>query len=217
MSDKIIESGFAERLAHSLMALVSAVPSTDQSLSATPKDKARDLAKKAAAKTAAISGGAALVPGPLGLATLLPDLVAVYKIQAQLVADIAGAYGKSARLDQTQMMYCLFKHGGAHLFRDVVSRAGERYLVRRASLKTIQALVSKIGIKLTQRLIGKSIARWIPFIGAAGVGIYAYKDTKKVGETAIDLFGRDADFQEEDGRTPTRPAGDGASATAGAG
>src|SRR4051812_36714507 len=120
------------------MSLLASIPGTKEMASSNPGQRAGELARAAAAKTAAISGGAALVPGPLGLATLLPDLIAVYKIQAQLVADVAAVYGKTATLDETQMLYCLFKHGGAHLFRDVVARAGERFLVRRASLRTIQ-------------------------------------------------------------------------------
>nr|WP_283254237.1 EcsC family protein [Ramlibacter paludis] len=189
------------------MSLLASIPSTKELASSTPAQRAQELTKAAAAKTAAISGGAALVPGPLGLATLLPDLITVYRIQAQLVADVAAVYGKSATLDETQMLYCLFKHGGAHLFRDVVTRAGERFLVRRASLRTIQQIVNKIGYRVTQKLIGRTVARWIPFIGAAGVGIYAYKDTKKVGTAAMELFGNDAAFTEEDPQSPA-PRGD---------
>ncbi|MCG2593019.1 EcsC family protein [Ramlibacter sp. XY19] len=207
MTDKLIETGFTEKLTQGLMSLLASIPSTKELASSTPAQRAQELTKAAAAKTAAISGGAALVPGPLGLATLLPDLITVYRIQAQLVADVAAVYGKSATLDETQMLYCLFKHGGAHLFRDVVTRAGERFLVRRASLRTIQQIVNKIGYRVTQKLIGRTVARWIPFIGAAGVGIYAYKDTKKVGTAAMELFGNDAAFTEEDPQSPA-PRGD---------
>jgi hypothetical protein len=36
----------------------------------------------------------ALPPGPLGLATVIPDLLAIWKLQQQLVADIAAVFGK---------------------------------------------------------------------------------------------------------------------------
>jgi hypothetical protein len=45
-----------------------------------------------------------------------------------------------------------------------------------------------VGIRITQRAIGKGISRWIPVIGAVGTGGYAYYDTSKVAETAIEIF-----------------------------
>ena len=83
--------------------------------------RAQALARHAAVKAAAISGSLALPPGPLGLVTVLPDLVTIWKVQ-QLVADIAAVHGKPAALRQELMVYCLFKHGAAHLARELVVR-----------------------------------------------------------------------------------------------
>jgi hypothetical protein len=108
-----------------------------------------------------------------------------------MVSDIAAAYGKSSLLNKELMAYCLFKHGGAHLLEDLVSRVGERFLVRQSSLRLLQAVVSRIGYRLTQRVVGKTLARWVPVVGAGAVGYYAYRDTRKIAETAIEVFSRD--------------------------
>lgn len=123
--------------------------------------------------------------------------MAVWRIQAQLVADVAGAFGKSATLTQEEMLYCLFRHAAAQVFRDVVVRTGERVLVRRASLRALQTIAAKLGVKITQRVIAKSVARWLPIVGAAGVGAYAYFDTAQVGGTALDLFSREIETTAE--------------------
>jgi hypothetical protein len=39
-----------------------------------------------------------------------------------------------------------------------------------------------------RRTVGKGMARWLPIVGAVGVGAYAYIDTAKVAATAMDLF-----------------------------
>jgi hypothetical protein len=39
-----------------------------------------------------------------------------------------------------------------------------------------------------QRVLGETVARFLPLLEAAVVAGYAYYDTKKVGATAIDLF-----------------------------
>ena len=70
-------------------------------------------------------------------------------------------------------------------------RSGERFLVRPVSLRMMQSVVSKISIKVGQRTIGKTVARYAPVIGAIGVGGYAYYDTNKVAKTAIELFGKE--------------------------
>ena len=134
------------------------------------------------------AGTLALPLGPLGWLTIIPELLAVWRIQAQLVADIAALHGKTAELTEQHMIYRLFRHAAAQLMRDLVVRVGERVLVKRASLRAIQKIVEKIGYKILQRSIGKGISRWLPIVGAAGVAGYAYYDTNQVGKTSIDFF-----------------------------
>jgi hypothetical protein len=135
-----------------------------------PAHRSTVIVKAAAIKAAALSGGLALPPGPLGILTIIPDLLGIWKIHNQMVADVAGAYGRQARLSQEQMMRCLFKHAACQLARDVVVRLVERALVRRASL----CLLQRIGV---------------PILGAVAVAAFTYFDTLRVGKRAIVLFG----------------------------
>ena len=135
--------------------------------------------------------------GPLGWLTILPEMLGVWKIQAQLVADIAAIYGKGATVTQEQMLYCLFRHSASQLIRDLVVRAGDRFLVRRASLRVVQTIANQLGVKITQRALGKGLSRWLPIVGAIGVGAYAYYDTAQVGATAIVLFEREIEVEVE--------------------
>ncbi len=128
-------AGIGTRVAGAILETIAAIPTSAEPASQTPSSRAAVLTKKAAQRAAGISGGAALVPGPLGMLSLLPDIIGVWKVQAQMVADIAAAYGKTATLTNEQMLYCLFKHMSSHWLRDVVVRMGERFLVRRASLQ----------------------------------------------------------------------------------
>ncbi|MEY8876195.1 MAG: hypothetical protein AB9M60_06785, partial [Leptothrix sp. (in: b-proteobacteria)] len=115
-------------------------------------------------RAAAISGALALPPGPLGLTTVLPDLLAIWRLQQGMVADIAAVYGKSASLRREAMVYCLFKHGGAALVRDLVSRVGERFVIQQTTIVFIQQVLQKVGVQVTQKMIGKTVSRWVPLI-----------------------------------------------------
>jgi hypothetical protein len=120
--------------------------------------------------------------------TIVPELVAIWRIQRQMVADIAAAYGASAELTRSHMLYCLFRHAAAQALRDVGVQVGARLLVREAPLRTLERVAAKIGIQLSRRVAGRGLSRWLPMVGAVGVGAYAYYDTRQVARTAIELF-----------------------------
>ena len=177
--------------------LVAKIPKTDERESDDPLKRARSIINKAAAKAAIASGGLALPAGPLGMLTIVPDLLAVWKIQRQMISDIAGVFGKEATLSREQMLYCLFKHAAAQLMRDIIVRVGERVLIKRASFKALREVMEKVAVKVTQRLVGKSVSRWLPIVGAVGVGAYAFYDTAQVGKTAIELFQSKLEFEDK--------------------
>ena len=182
-------------IAEAILGFIGRIPSTAEIRSDAPVDRARSIAAAAAAKAAITAGSLALPPGPLGWLTILPELVAIWKIQTKMVADIAGAFGQKAFLTREQMIYCLFRHTAAQAVRDLVVRVGERFLVRRVSLRSTRAIAEKVGVRVTQRAIGKGVARWLPIVGALGVAGYAYYDTAQVARTAIDLFQREIETE----------------------
>jgi hypothetical protein len=159
--------------------LIEEIPEVYEPQSDDPARRSSVIIKAAAIKAAALSGGLALPPGPLGILTIIPDLLGIWKIHNQMVADVAGAYGRQARLSQTQMMRCLFKHAACQLARDVIVRVVERALCRRASL----CLLQRIGV---------------PILGAAAVAAFTYFDTLQVGKRAVVLFGQ----QSKDEKKP---------------
>ena len=182
----------AERLTRAVIDLASEVPDTSEHKSRGPHHRARAIASSAANRAALAAGTLALPPGPIGWLTIVPELAAIWRIQRQMVADIAGAFGVSAELTQSRMLYCLFRHAAAQAVRDVAVQVGARLLIQDVPLRVIEKVAAKIGVSVSKRLVGRGIARWLPVIGALGVGAYAYYDTGQVARTAIDLFGADA-------------------------
>src|SRR6267142_2491407 len=112
------------RLRAALERFLSQIPDTDEPEGRSPEERARVIARNAAIKAAVASGALALPPGPLGYVTIIPELVAIWKIQAQMVADIAGTFGKTAHLSREQMMFCLFLHAAAQAVRDIAVGVG---------------------------------------------------------------------------------------------
>jgi len=181
-----------DRLTRAIVNLASEVPNTSEHKSRGPEHRARVIASSAANRAALAAGTLALPPGPVGWLTIFPELVTIWHIQRQMVADIAGAYGVSAELTPSRMLYCLFRHAAAQALRDVAVQVGARLLIQDVPLRVIERIASKIGISVSKRLVGRGIARWLPVIGALGVGAYAYYDTGQVARTAMTLFAAEA-------------------------
>ena len=176
-----------------VLQFAGAIPASTASVSATPREAASARIHAAARQTALAAGSLALPVGPLGWLTIFPEMMAIWKIQSYMVADIAAIYGKTATLTQQHMLYCLFRHSASQAVRDLAVRVGDRLLVRQVSLQVMQTIAHQIGLQVSQKMLAKSLSRWLPLVGAIGVGAYAYYDTSEVGATAISLFEADSD------------------------
>ena len=168
--------------------LVSQPPVTTERASEVPEQRAREIANAAARKAAIAAASFALPPGPAGWVTILPELTAIWRIQAQMVADISGTYGRSATLTREHMLYCLFRHTAAQALRDIAVRVGERVIVQKVGGRLSRTVLARVGARVTERSFSRGLSRLFPVVGALGVGAYALYDTLQVSKAAIELF-----------------------------
>ena len=70
-------------------------------------------------------------------------------------------------------------------------RVGERVIVRPAAQALLQRVAGAVGLHLGQQAASRMLSRWVPVVGAAGVGAYAWWDTRQVGRAALLLFERE--------------------------
>jgi EcsC protein family len=188
------ENALLEKLFTVLFKVINEIPSSAEQRSSDAVLRARKLTAEAAWRAAAISGALALPAGPLGWLTILPDLAAIWRLQAQLVADIGAVFGKRGKLTEESIIYCLFRHAAAQAVRDLVTRMGARVVVQRVSMRATENVLQRIGVTLVQRLARRGLWRLLPAIGALAVAGYAYYDTEQVGQTAIEFFAKDIEL-----------------------
>jgi hypothetical protein len=184
----------SQRIAQQILDFLADIPGSRETALEHPRARAEAIALAARRKAFLASSSLALPPGPLGWLTVLPELVAIWKIQARMVADIAAACGRYPTLTREQMLYCLFRHAASQAVRDFAVRAGQRWIVRAATAPAIRSAAERIGVKLSERALTNSLARMLPVAGALGVGAYAWHDTRQVARTAIAMFTHQVDF-----------------------
>ncbi|HEX4878672.1 MAG TPA: EcsC family protein [Limnobacter sp.] len=188
---------------HAVMGVVTGgIPQTNEPGKAKrPYERSKEITQKACAKAAAISGGLALPVGPLGVLTVLPDLVLVWRIQAQMVVDIAAAFGHKPAVTQQDLMHCLFNHVAGTAIREyeraipLEQQASQRSLLdwidtaTRSGGRDVAVRVTKqVGQVILKRVAQRTASRIVPLAGAAIVSAYAALDTKEVARTAVEYF-----------------------------
>jgi len=181
-------SAFADAVGQAVLDALGELPRSHRRPSAQALADSQRAARQAGSRAALAAGALALPLGPLGWLTVLPELVTVWRIQARLVADIAALHGHAEPVGRETLLVCLFQHTSGRVLRDLVMQVGERSLVQTVSARTLQLLAARVGAGLARRLAGKGLARWLPVVGAMGLGAFAYWDTQQVARTAIALF-----------------------------
>lgn len=190
------ENEVLDKLFRTLLKVVNDIPQSKEKQTDPALSRAREVVASASLRAAAISGSLALPSGPLAWLTIIPDLAAIWRLQAQMVADVGAVYGKRGKLTEESMIYCLFRHAAAQLARDLVTRMGERVVVQRVSWHVAENVLANIGLKIVHRIGRGGMWRLLPIVGALAVAGYAYYDTEQVGGTAIDFFSRDIEIKQ---------------------
>ncbi len=136
---------------------------------------------------AAISGGASLIPGPWGMASVIPELTLVIRNQIQMVYDIGVANGKQAQLTK-ELLIGIFLTAMGSSAGSLLTIHGGKILVRRASLQVIQKIIAMLGGRVTQQVIKSTVSKWLPVVGAGAMAAWTGYMTKNIGEKANELF-----------------------------
>jgi hypothetical protein len=156
----------------------------DVVVTGTPEEMIAEAAKKAFW----VSTSLGAVPGPLGLATILPEISAVTKIQIGLVHKIAKYHHKLETLNHSILLLVFANALGLAVGNQLVRRVGVRLVVRALSAPIIERIARAIGLQIAAKITQRIAGRWVVLIAAPLFGLFSRKMTQKIGREAQDLF-----------------------------
>ncbi|MGB0178381.1 MAG: hypothetical protein ACPF9D_14540 [Owenweeksia sp.] len=162
-------------------------------LNGKPSDEAfvKGLIRQSAIKSSSVSAALSVPGGVAGILSVVPDVMTVWRIQAQMISNIAAAYGKNSLLTREQMLWCMFRQVGVGLVKELVVQQGGRYLVQHYGKKSMAELVRKLGISIAHNQASRWAGRIIPVVGSVSAGALTYYDTNRVGKNAMQLYSKD--------------------------
>jgi len=147
-------------------------------------------------QNAVISGGAGLVPGPLGMLAVLPEIALIVRNQLSMVCDIGFAYGHGKKLNADVLASVFgFALGSGTL--GLIAIHGQKVLVKRASLRLMQKFVQLMAGKISQRLLKSMVGKWLPVAGAVALAAWSKFSTHAIADRAKSLFEKDFSVLDE--------------------
>ena len=147
-SNKETKEKLKEKAINLIFELITEIPDSLHCTTDDPDAKVKLLTQQAAFKAATVSATLSIPAGFTGILTAIPDIAAIWRIQAQLVADVAATYGKLAVLTREAMVWCLFRHSAASLLRDLAVRTGSRIVVQKLSSTALKKIIEKVGLSV---------------------------------------------------------------------
>lgn len=146
------------------------------------------LVKKASAQTASISATLALPGGLTGVLTLVPEIYSIWRIQAQLISNIAYINGKATLVSREQMLWCMFRQMGYGLVKEFVFQRGSVFVVKKMQDQAFQKALQKLGLAMLSKQSVRFAGKIIPLLGSVSAGTLSYYDTRRTAQRAIELY-----------------------------
>jgi hypothetical protein len=144
----------------------------------------------------AISTAAGMIPGIVGIFSILPELIAVTKLQINLIYKLAKFYGKEHLLNSTIIFSIFATAMGVGEHKIFMRQAGSRIVVKAVSSHAMKSLASRLGAKMSAMIAGRRFARLIPFLTAPAFGYFSMAMTQRIAYVADEIFLPDLMAQE---------------------
>ena len=187
-------------MTRALTQLTGGVPRTNEPKAMRPEQRAEIIARRAAGQVAALTAST-LNPDELeAMFDYVPNLISAWRIQAQMVADIASAFGRKEPISHEELTACLMTHLTKTAVREYSKNRPIAHpcdaltltdLVQRASEKGVQLrgkVLQHIGQAVLERAIDNALSKLAPLAGTAVACANSLFDTEAVARTAVEFF-----------------------------
>jgi uncharacterized tellurite resistance protein B-like protein len=148
-----------------------------------------------AVQNAAISGGSSLLPGPLGLLAVIPEIALVVRNQLAMIYDIGMAHGKEKAMTRELLAGVLLTAFGSSTSALLFMHGG-KVLVKRVTLRFFQQIVGILAGRVTQQVLKSTISKFFPVVGAAAMAAWSGYMTHQIGKKAVEIFEKEIDVSD---------------------
>ncbi|MBD2461608.1 hypothetical protein H6G89_11155 [Oscillatoria sp. FACHB-1407] len=196
------EEGLQEKLARKMIGLFESVVEERKKYyknnpSKIPRLKdIQSIISGNANKNSAISGGLNIIPGPIGVAAAIPEILLVIRNQIVMIYDIGIAYGQEKALSK-ELLVAVFAYALGRGGLGVLIVQGGKVLVKQISARLFPKIVQIVAGRLAQRFVSSMVGKWLPVVGAAAMATWSNIATREIGRKAVELFEKKIEYSSE--------------------
>ncbi len=150
-----------------------------------------EMIDEAGQKAFKISTALGLIPGPLGMAAILPEIAALTRLQINLIHHIAGHHRKQEKVSRELVLLILGNALGVAAGESLVRRVGSALVIKSVNTRVIRSIARTVGTRIIDTAAEKATGRWIPMITAPLFGYLSRSLTRKIGREANRLFSQE--------------------------
>jgi len=136
----------------------------------------------------AISFGSSILPAPLGLATIIPEIGATMSNHSKMVYDLCIAKGKEEQITTELLMTLTFQLTGGAIIIGIAEKQASKFIINKLSPKLMKQVCESFAIKITSNAAKSSVAKFIPVLGAAAFSAWATYTTYSIGNESIQVL-----------------------------
>ncbi|MGD0231921.1 MAG: hypothetical protein ABSC19_16465 [Syntrophorhabdales bacterium] len=154
--------------------------------SGTPEE----MIDETAGKAFKISTALGLIPGPIGMAAILPEIAALTRLQVTLIHRIARHHHTHEKVSREIILLILGNAMGVAAGEALVRNVGSHLVVRSVNTQFIRGITRKIGTRMIDSVAERAVGRWIPMLTAPLFGYFSRSLTIRIGREAERLFSK---------------------------
>jgi tellurite resistance protein len=158
-------------------------------------EELKSVIKKYSLLNASIAAGSSMMPTPISIIALVPELISVTNNQIKMLIDIAAAYDKHPLLSKDLLMSVLCYADG--LDTPLFTTQDNRILFPRFSASMSENLAFNIARQIGIRLGKSSVLRFIPVLGSIALGYWVQLYTARLGQSGSLFFQKKIEFTDK--------------------
>ncbi|MCP4750313.1 MAG: hypothetical protein GY866_05440 [Proteobacteria bacterium] len=148
-------------------------------------------------QNAVISDSVGLIPGPLGMASALPEIGIIIRNQIRLIYDIGMASGKSDLLSK-EALAGIFANALEPGANSLLSIQDDKVLIKKTSPEIFHKTINLIAGKITLQMQKSMTSKWLRFVGAAAMSAWSTYSTGLIGKKAEEILGREIEIVDNE-------------------
>lgn len=146
------------------------------------------LIQRAGRQAFALSSLCSLPPGPFAFATLIPEAIALTRLQLVLVYHLADLYQARASVNQDFLLELFARQAGLSLGRTGMKVVGRKTIENNLQDQLLGTLAAKVGAALLRKMAGRGIGRLFSFAAAPWSGWQARQATLRLGGDCVQML-----------------------------